>query len=389
MFTGNETTQLITLSGSSANVAQIIGDAALVIDGVTLTITGGSALSILSNVDVVGGGAIAVTGAVTIGTGDVRLGETNGEPSAGFMTISAATVLSGTIREIGAGNGSLTVSPAGSLTVTAFNTLSVQTAFLNAGTVTVDGGQIDGAGSLTQTGGLTTVAAGGVLDKNVNLQGGVLRGDGTVASIQNSGGTVEPGASPGTLSVTGAFVQGAGATLRAEIAGTSAYDRLSVAGAATLDGTLAIVTAAAFTPPLTSTFGIVTAASRSGQFASITGTVKGTRRYKPTYHAAGLTLCVADIARTTCGPDTKPPQTTLTAGPRGSTRAKTATFRFKSSETGSTFKCKLDKGPWTTCRSPKTYRSLRKGAHTFQVRAKDKAGNVDATPAKRSWRVTS
>jgi hypothetical protein len=29
----------------------------------------------------------------------------------------------------------------------------------------------------------------------------------------------------------------------------------------------------------------------------------------------------------------------------------------------------------------------RKGKHLFQVRATDRAGNVDATPASRSWKV--
>jgi uncharacterized repeat protein (TIGR02543 family) len=85
--------------------------------------------------------------------------------------------------------------------------------------------------------------------------------------------------------------------------------------------------------------------------------------------------------------DTAAPQTTITGGPRGTTRAKRATFRFVASEAGSTFQCKLDRGPWRPCRSPKTYRNLRRGWHTFQVRATDAARNVDATPAKRRWRI--
>ncbi len=86
--------------------------------------------------------------------------------------------------------------------------------------------------------------------------------------------------------------------------------------------------------------------------------------------------------------DTKAPNATIGKGPAKSTKSKQATFRFSSTESGSTFKCKLDKGAWRSCKSPKTYRSLKKGSHTFQVAATDKAGNADKTPAKRRWKVT-
>lgn len=86
-------------------------------------------------------------------------------------------------------------------------------------------------------------------------------------------------------------------------------------------------------------------------------------------------------------PDKTPPQTKISSGPAGKTGAEKATFRFRSSEAGSTFQCKLDRKPWRSCRSPKTYRDLKDGKHTFKVRARDGAGNVDPTPAKRSWRV--
>jgi subtilisin family serine protease len=86
-------------------------------------------------------------------------------------------------------------------------------------------------------------------------------------------------------------------------------------------------------------------------------------------------------------PDDAKPNTTITAGPRNPTTARIATFRFKSSQAGSKFECKHMSGPWTFCTSPKTYRSLAFGVHTFRVRAIDPSGNVDATPAVRTWRV--
>jgi hypothetical protein len=82
--------------------------------------------------------------------------------------------------------------------------------------------------------------------------------------------------------------------------------------------------------------------------------------------------------------DTTPPQTTITSGPSGSLTGTTATFEFTSSETGSTFLCKLV--GWdstrTNCGSPKTYTNLAVGTtYTFKVWAKDAAGNIDTTPA--------
>lgn len=84
--------------------------------------------------------------------------------------------------------------------------------------------------------------------------------------------------------------------------------------------------------------------------------------------------------------DTVPPNTRI-AGPTRTTRRRAATFWFGSTEAGSTFECKLDRGRWTVCRSPKTYRRLSRGWHAFRVRARDAAGNVDRTPGVRIWRV--
>jgi hypothetical protein len=85
--------------------------------------------------------------------------------------------------------------------------------------------------------------------------------------------------------------------------------------------------------------------------------------------------------------DTKPPETVISRGPEGSVSDNRATFEFHSDEPGSTFECKLGSGIWEQCSSPKVYTSLAVGAHTFSVKAKDPAGNVDPTPAQRSFSV--
>jgi len=87
--------------------------------------------------------------------------------------------------------------------------------------------------------------------------------------------------------------------------------------------------------------------------------------------------------------DTTAPETTISAGPSGSTTATGAELSFSSSEPGSSFECKLDSGGFAACGSPKTYSGLAVGSHTFSVRATDAAGNTDASPATRAWTIAA
>ena len=88
--------------------------------------------------------------------------------------------------------------------------------------------------------------------------------------------------------------------------------------------------------------------------------------------------------------DTTAPETTIDDAPKARVKTRKrkakAKFVFSASEPGSTFECKLDKAPFEPCSSPKTYK-VRRGKHTFKVRATDEAGNTDATPAKYTWKV--
>jgi Big-like domain-containing protein len=88
-------------------------------------------------------------------------------------------------------------------------------------------------------------------------------------------------------------------------------------------------------------------------------------------------------------PDTTAPDTTIMSGPTATTDDSTPTFAFTASEEGSAFECKLDAGAWAECTSPKDYSALSAGSHTFSVRATDAAGNVDASPATRTWTIQS
>jgi hypothetical protein len=60
-------------------------------------------------------------------------------------------------------------------------------------------------------------------------------------------------------------------------------------------------------------------------------------------------------------------------------------FSFSSNVTGASFKCKLDKGAFAPCTSPKSYK-VKLGRHTFSVEAVS-AGGTDPAPATFSFKV--
>jgi MYXO-CTERM domain-containing protein len=83
--------------------------------------------------------------------------------------------------------------------------------------------------------------------------------------------------------------------------------------------------------------------------------------------------------------DTTPPDTSITSAPTDGTLETSATFDVSSNEAGVTYECSLDGAAFTACSDPATFQELGVGGHTFQVRARDSVGNVDATPASATW----
>ncbi|KAF0218425.1 MAG: hypothetical protein FD174_2886 [Geobacteraceae bacterium] len=81
------------------------------------------------------------------------------------------------------------------------------------------------------------------------------------------------------------------------------------------------------------------------------------------------------------------PDTTITATPANPTDSGSGSFSFTSNVSGATFECRLDAAPFAACASPFTFSGLATGGHTFAVRAKDPAGNYDATPAGFNWTI--
>jgi hypothetical protein len=85
--------------------------------------------------------------------------------------------------------------------------------------------------------------------------------------------------------------------------------------------------------------------------------------------------------------DTVAPDTLLDAGPAVLGSDNTPTFAPRATDDDAAFECSVDQAPFASCASPFTPGPLQDGQHTFAVRAKDAAGNVDPTPASVTFGI--
>ena len=137
------------------------------------------------------------------------------------------------------------------------------------GTITMTGGTVNVTGStgIYTSGTGTLNLGGGLLDMHgnhiksltsFNFTGGELRNANVDFSFAQNGGTLALGdgaAATGTTTVTGDYTQNAG-TLAIDIKATGAagltttFDHMTVSGAATLNGTVAVSLLSGYTPML-------------------------------------------------------------------------------------------------------------------------------------------
>ena len=116
-----------------------------------------------------------------------------------------------------------------------------------------------------------------------------------------------------------------------------------------------------------------------------------TTLYARVVNAAGTTsLC--STSSLTYVEDSTDPETTITSGPAGTVPADSSVrFEFASSEPGSRFECHLHEPGYQPCSSPATFPARPAGSSAssaqLQVRAIDRAGNEDATPATRAYAI--
>lgn len=270
--------------------------------------------------------------------------------------------------------------------------------------------QVDGVGT-PMTGNLAagqTLRVIGSVNSGTFTNAGRITGSGTInGSVENSG-VVAPGESPGTLSITGSYVQAAGGRLEIEVAGTGAgqHDTLALGGSANLDGTLALAPTNAFAASAAigdSVPFLTYGGSATGQFAQATvnpelpcGKVfatsldEGAKALKATVAAGNP--CPSGGGGNSNPPSPSPPpvpDTKIGVHPGAKVVTKKAKlkvkFTFSSTVAGATFECKLDKGPYKPCRSPKTFK-VKPGKHKLSVRAIG-PGGIDATPATANFKV--
>ncbi|HET7591159.1 MAG TPA: hypothetical protein VFK14_13375 [Solirubrobacterales bacterium] len=83
------------------------------------------------------------------------------------------------------------------------------------------------------------------------------------------------------------------------------------------------------------------------------------------------------------------PHTRITYGPGAKTRRHRVVFRFADStgQTGTRFRCKLDRKRWRGCRSPLRLKHLGRGRHVLRVRAVNAAGTWEPRAARRAFKV--
>jgi len=86
-------------------------------------------------------------------------------------------------------------------------------------------------------------------------------------------------------------------------------------------------------------------------------------------------------------PILRAPETRIVREPQRLSSDRTVRFAFTSKTRDARFQCRLDGSRFRKCRSPQRYGPLAPGAHVFQVRAVDRLGNVDPTPATRRFTV--
>jgi major membrane immunogen (membrane-anchored lipoprotein) len=235
-FTNNGTYQMNS-TGFDDTYLRINGDVTLQGSGTVTTtntvrnwILGTAATDRLTNAaghTIQGAGTIGNNFMALTNRGLIHANQTNPiniDPSgAGFFN-------EGTLRA--SGSGGLSINQTGST-------------FSTSGNVFIDpGSRIDVTGTYTQTGG-TTQLNNGLLTATagVDIQGGMLTGNGTISGNVMNAGTIEPGLSAGQLTINGNLNLLGASALSFELGGLtpgSEFDFIDVNGSASFGGLLAL-----------------------------------------------------------------------------------------------------------------------------------------------------
>jgi len=311
-YVGEYATGIFTQSGGTNSITYLLSIGSSDGGSGTYNLSGTGSLStagweIVGDENFSGGAILSGTGAFiqSGGTNETEHLSVGGgyhisSTATGTYDLTGTGSLSATWESIGpSGTGTFTQS-SGTNTVT--NDLILGGGSTGNGTYNLSGtGSMStnretiGTGIFTQSGGIHTVAntltiagssgtyklSGGSLAAatiQVNVGGTFDFTDGRLSvttfngDLTNAGGTLAPGASPGSTTVNGDYtVTDPAAVLEVEIAGllTSEYDHVSVTGTATVDGILDVAILDGFSPNLGETFDILTADTVDGLFTGL------------------------------------------------------------------------------------------------------------------------
>ena len=126
---------------------------------------------------------------------------------------------------------------------------------------------------------------------------------------------------------------------------------------------------------------------------TIVPTITGTAAPKLVNDVAdSLTIHVVQATPT----DTTPPETWITSGPSGWINIADANFTWTGADADNVtptanlvYSWRIDGGTWSAFSGATgvTLTGLSEGSHTFEVRAKDEAGNIDETPASQNFAI--
>ena len=265
---GDENGAGISVGRSGSGIANITDGAVVNVDG-----TGGSQRHSTNvggtGTDSGGTGILNISGSATrynVSGASTSLvigrDDSGTSPSTGTMTISGGAQVS----YPGTGTGSVGHSPgsSGTLNVTGAGSRLDMGTFLGVGRTFNDGP--GGTGVLN-------VSEGGVVRAtNIHVgTGGTVSGNGTLDASVTIDGAINPGNSPGTLTVTGDLTLTDSSVLTFEVAGAvpGQYDAIVVAGSLIANGLLRVVNTGGYVPSVGDTFNFLTSVNASGDFDNV------------------------------------------------------------------------------------------------------------------------
>jgi hypothetical protein len=151
------------------------------------------------------------------------------------------------------------------------------TNFTNNGLLSVQGGTLNFTPFAQTASGVTHLEGGNVSATALTFAAGRVTGVGGItANVTNSGAVFSPGGTGNrTLAITGSYTQQSGGSLEFDLDGDAAggeFDKLTVSGAATLNGTVSLRNSVELNGEV---FTLLTHGSRSGTFPTITVTHNG------------------------------------------------------------------------------------------------------------------